>query len=284
MKLRILLPFLTAGLMVGGATLSSASATPATLAAPKKKEAEAKDKAEPGKLNARLKLRPKGLRWGLSLKQLSKLYAKVFEKEFVPLYKRVQPGPRMKALDDELEKKQQLIRQHHIKFGKVPTGIDSTALKGEYTYRNGESMTHVRLRSGVKRHFFFFNDSLWKVYDERKLRKGGPLGETFEEAQKILTKKLKVAPVVHEPAPKKGQYFQTAEWTDGSTILRLVNREHEKVIAVVWISEDVHGRLDALRKDKGDGNKVDKDVEMVTRKSKKGPKDPNKNAADAYGK
>lgn len=283
MKLRILLPLLTAGLMAGGATLSTASAAPTAFAAPKKK-AEKKTEAEPGKLNARLKLRPKGMRWGMSLKQLSKLYAKVFEKEFVPLYKRVQPGPRMKALDAELEKKQGLIKQNHIKFGKVPTGIDSTPLKGEYSYRNGESMSHVRLRSGVKRHFFFFNDSLWKVYDERKLRKGGPLGENFEEAQKILTKKLKVAPVVHEAAPNKGRNFQTAEWTDGSTILRLVNREYQKVVAVVWISADVHGRLDTLRKNKGDGNKVDKDVEMVTRKSKKGPEDPNKNAADAYSK
>src|SRR4051812_18419778 len=124
---------------------------------------------------------PKGLRWGLTLEGVAKVYDKVIEDDYLPLLKKAQPGQEMIALEDEQKNKQGVLRRSRIDFGDIPTGVDYSPLKGEYSYRNAESMATLRLRSGTERHFFFFSDKLWKVYDEHKLAKGGPLGENFEE-------------------------------------------------------------------------------------------------------
>src|SRR5207248_8412379 len=139
-------------------------------------------------------LSPKGLHWGLTLEGVAKLYDKVFEEEYLPLLRKAQPGNETLALEDEQRTKQGILRRPNtrIDFGKLPTGVDQSPLKNEYSYNNGESLATLRLRSGTERHFFFFSDKLWKVYDEHKLAKGGTLGENFAEATKILSKRFGV--------------------------------------------------------------------------------------------
>jgi hypothetical protein len=260
---------------------ADASPAPARLLAQKKAEKAAPAKAEAAesvggipKIKGRIGLTPKGVHWNMNLAKLSKLYEKVFEDEFVELYKKAPTGsPQMKALDAELEDKKALIRRNKLDFGSLPTGIDNTALKGEYSYENGESMTHMTVRSGTVRNFFFFKDKLWKIYDEHKLRAGGPYGESWEEAIKILTKKFGVAPKKVDPDYAKGRNYEEAHWTDGATHIRAVNRE--PMLGLVWADAAVQTNLAKHRPNRtADPHKMDDSVLAATRKKEEPPPPP----------
>jgi len=127
---------------------------------------------------AGIELRPAGLRWGMSPAQLAELYDREIDRRYVPLYEKAQPGPQTSRLDASVASAKQAFRRSKIDFGDLPTGIDSTALKGEYSYKNGESMMQMTRSSG-NQYFFFINDRLWKVYDEvplgRSDRSGHPM-------------------------------------------------------------------------------------------------------------
>lgn len=71
--------------------------------------------------------------------------------------------PAMESLDAEIAE-QQPTRRKKILSGTRAAGVDYSALKGEYTYGNKESMTKLVLRTGVTRNFFF-DDKLWRSYD-----------------------------------------------------------------------------------------------------------------------
>src|SRR6188768_4595495 len=114
--------------------------------------AEGKDKpaaASAGTIEKAVGLSPKGLRWGLTLEGVAKLYDKVFEEEYLPLLRKAQPGNEMLALEDEQKNKQGILRRGRVDFGNIPTGVDQSPLKGEYSYNNAESMATLRLRSGT---------------------------------------------------------------------------------------------------------------------------------------
>ncbi len=234
----------------------------------KKKDEKKAEPVVPGQLKIKVAIAPRGLKWGLSNEAIAKLYDKVFDDEFVPLYKKAQPGPQMTALDVELEQRKQVLRRGRIEFGALPTGVDNTELKGEYSYRNNESLSRLKLRSGTTRNFFFFEDRLWKVYDEHALRKGGSLGETFAEAVQILTKRFGVPPILLEADFAAGRPFDEAIWHDGVSYVRMVNREHAKIVGVVYVDKGVQDNLATYRKAKvEDPNAIDGDVERVTRKA-----------------
>lgn len=231
----------------------------------KDKKTEEPAPTGPAKMKGKLGLSPKGMAWGITLEAVAKVYDKVFDDEFMPLYKKVQPGPAMEALDAEVEDKKKLIRRNKILFGDLPTGVDYSALKGEYTYGNKESMSKLTLRTGVTRNFFFFDDKLWKVYDEHKLRKGGPYGETWEEATEILTKKFGAAPFKVEADFAKGRSFEELQWTDGTTVIRAINRS--PIIALVYQDSNVFFNLAKYRPNKPKNpHALDKDVAAATSK------------------
>src|SRR5690606_41436544 len=115
------------------------------------KENSGKAKGGAGTLAKTVPLAPKGLRWGMSLEAIASLYDGVIEKEMLPLLRRAQPGPELDAVNEELRIKKGVLRRSRVEFGDVPTGVDYTPLKGEYSYKNGESMAALTLRSEIGR-------------------------------------------------------------------------------------------------------------------------------------
>ena len=223
---------------------------------------------------------PKGLHWGLTLEGVAKLYDKVFEDEYLPLLKKAEPGNEMTALEDEQRNKQGILRRSRIEFGAIPTGVDQSPLKGEYSYRNSESMASLRLRSGTERHFFFFSDKLWKVYDEHKLTKGGTLGENFAEATKILTKKFGVVGKLVPADYDKGQPFDEMQWHDAEKTIRAVDRGN--ILGMVYADKTVQDNLAQYRKNKPeDLHEMDKDVAAATAHP---PEEPRKGPPPDAGK
>ena len=224
---------------------------------------------------------PKGLKWGITLQGLSKLYEQVLEDEYLPLLKKTDPGSSDEtALQDELKNKQGVLLRSRIDFGNIPTGVDQSALKGEYSYRNSESMATIRVRSGTERHFFFFSDKLWKIYDEHKLVKGGSLGENFEEATQALTKRYGVPGKRVAADYDKGQPFDEMHWQDKEKTIRAIDRGN--VLGMVYTDKTVLDNIATYRKNKPeDLHEMDKDVAAATAHP---PEEPGKRPPPDTGK
>src|SRR5690606_19357285 len=139
-------------------------------------------------------------------------------------------------------------------------------------YHNGESMTRFTQKQGTRRNFFFFKSrGLWKVYDEYKLRAGGPLGASFEDAVEVLSKKFEKKPKVLAADFEKGRAFETAEWSDARIIIRLVNRDYQKIVGVVYVDKETEGDLEKLRSKKPPKEGLDPAVKAATRKQEAKP-------------
>ncbi|MGC4094680.1 MAG: hypothetical protein QM756_43540 [Polyangiaceae bacterium] len=230
-----------------------------------------------GTIEKSMQISPKGIKWGLSLDGVSKLYDKVIEDEMLPLFRKAQPGLELDALTEEQKNRKGALKRSKIDFGATPTGVDQSALKGEYSYNNGESLAFMTLGSGTKRNFFFFSDKLWKIYDEHKLKKGGNLGDNFQEAVKALSQRFGAAAKMVPADYDKGRPFDEAEWRDPDKIIRAVDRG--QTLGVVYIDRKVQEELPRYRKNKTvDGPEpIDKDVASVT---KKGDDKPEKKPGD----
>lgn len=233
-----------------------------------------------GSIEKSIQIAPKGLRWGLSLEAISKLYDKVIEGEMLPLFRKAQPGLELDALNEEQKSRKAALRRSRIEFGATPTGVDQSPLKGEYSYKNGESMAVITLPSGTKRHFFFFKDRLWKIYDEHKLKKEGNLGENFQEAVKSLSKRFNANAKMVPADYDKGRPFDEAEWKDPDKVIRAVDRG--TTLAVVYADRKIQEDLGAHRRVKAETGPepIDKDVAAVTKKAE----DPAKSDKDKKAK
>jgi len=256
--------------------LSALLAAPAAHA--EKSEKGGKAATGPGAVSKKIALSPEGLKFGMSLEAIAKLYDKTFDDEYLPLYKKAAPGPETEALDAEIKQKKAEVRRSKVDFGNTPTGVDQTAIKGEYSYTNGESMARLTLRSGTESYFFFFNDRLWKVYDEHKLKKGTPLGDNYAGAVKVLQGKYGAAPKKVPSNFDKGQSFDESQWTTPDMVIRALDRD--SIMAVAYADRSVQEDLPSRRMNKPKNeSEMDKDVASALKKSEPPPGPPDKKGA-----
>ncbi len=247
------------------------------LAQKKKKEAPAAPvvAAEPPMTKKPIVLPFKDVAWGQSPKQVAAAIDKVLDEDYKPLYQKTAPGVKMKALDAQLEEDKSAFRRSRIDFGKLPTGIDSTPLKGEYTYMNKESLLTLT-RKGSATHFFFIQDKLWKVIAEIKLDDSSPYGKNFQEAVvKLVSPKAYGVPGrVLDVDYDKGRNAVEVDWKDANSHIRVIQRSDT---AVAFAYEDLAtlGNLSSLRANKpvvDDG--IDPEVKAAIRGPDKAPEPP----------
>lgn len=233
----------------------------------KKKKAVPKKggKSKVGELKKEIGLAPKGLRWGMSGDELVRVYYAHFDEQFRSRYRKAEPGTETAALDAELRDLKQSLKRSRVKFDKTPTGIDYTALKGEYSYLNGESMMRATLQNGLVRNFFFFDDRLWKVYDEYQLKREKQLGPSYANALAHLTKTFGVKPASRDPDPKQHRLYSEHTWFDKATFIRAVDRGEQ--LGLVYADRNVEENLENYRKNQStDMHAIDTDVASVTEK------------------
>jgi hypothetical protein len=224
-----------------------------------------------------------GLKFGMSLEQLAKLNDKDLDVEFKKRFLAASPTQTL-GIEDELRDKKAVFRRSRIDFTDTPTGIDQSALKGEYSYGNKESLARMpaRTREDGKeipsRNFFFFDDKLWKVYEEYKLGPKSNLGENFDAAVAKLSKVFGGAPQKVAADYQKGQSFGEAVWRDNEKIIRAVDRGD--TLGMVFVEKATQDRLASLRTRKvEDQHELDKDVKAATANPPtqiSGPKEPEK--------
>jgi hypothetical protein len=160
------------------------------------------------------------IRWGVSHGQLAKEFDRVVEREYRPLVKKAK-GVELRALIVELESKKGEFRRSRMDFGSVPTALDATKYRSEYTYDNGESVATFT-HKGEKFMFFFFQDKLWKVMVESRFSDASVLGKSFTEAVVTLGKRYGVGRTI--PADfDAGRWATEVDWKDNVTHLRAID-------------------------------------------------------------
>jgi hypothetical protein len=237
--------------------------------------------AEPPATKKTIALTPPGIAWGMTTKQVAAVIDKQLDEAYVPRYKAISPGVKMRALDAELAEEKSAFRRSRIDFGALPTGIDATPLKGEYTYLNKESMMTLS-REGGKRYFFFIQDKLWKIIDEHPLGEKATRGKDYASAVVKLATALGVPGRVTPPAPDKGRFVTEVDWKDAATHFRAIERG-ESEIAFAYEDLVTLGSLESLRPNKPvDSNAIDPAVASAVRKEEAPPGPPP--SADKPGK
>ena len=221
------------------------------------------------------------VRWGMTHAEVTKTFSEnggVIWKDYDDKLAKARVGPEMAAIENEREQAKLAFGRSFIEFKDIPTGYDATGIKGEYTYRNRESLMWIN-RQGKKRYFFFINDRLWKLYDEVPLAESGVLGKSYIDAVNTMNGKLGAQGRIQGADAAKGIGSTTVDWKDGSSHLRLVDRSGERVVAVVVEDNGTLGNLASLRTMKAeDPTAIDPTIAAVT---KGGLTDPN--AAKAAG-
>ena len=209
-----------------------------------------------------------GLKFGMSLEQIAKLNDKDLDVEFKKKFLAASPSKSMEV-EEELRDKKSVFRRCRIEFVDTPTGIDQSALKGEYSYGNKESLARMpaRTRDDGKeipaRNFFFFNDKLWKIYEEYKLGPKSNLGPDFGSAVKKLSQVFGAEPQKVGADFQKGQSFDEAVWKDGEKIIRAVDRGD--TLGMVFVDKSVQESLPKLRVHQiANPHELDKDVKAAT--------------------
>lgn len=240
----------------------------------------------PPLVNDPIRLTPEGLRMGMAVSEVIDFYNKVLDLDYVEIYKRTAIGPKTNEVDAALAEQKQAFPRSEVTFGNLPTGIDNTPLKGEYTYRNGETMMSLT-RQGVTRYFFFWNKRLWKIYDATPLKKDGDsgaptyLGASYKDAIGILTKRFGKAGRVLAEDPARGRNATEVDWADKVLHVRAIDRSSENIVGVVYQDRAVSDRMVAIRAAQvGDDNGIDPTITAITKPG--GAIDSNSTAADAY--
>lgn len=226
-----------------------------------------------------------GLKFGMSLEQIAKLNDKELDAEYKKRFLTASPTETL-GIEDELRDKKAVFRRSRIEFLDTPTGIDQSALKGEYSYGNKESLARMNARTREDgkvlpaRHFFFFDNKLWKIYEEHKLGPKSSLGESFDAAIAKLTKVFGAAPVKLSADFQNGRPFDEAVWRDDEKYIRALDRGD--VVALVFVEKKVQDDLPRYRTRKPvDEHELDKDVKAATANPPSqvtGPKEPEKDA------
>ena len=210
-----------------------------------------------------------GMRWGMSHADLTKAFTEnggIIWKDYDAKLAKARVGPEMTAIEAEREGAKQAFGRSYIEFKDTPTGYDATGIRGEYTYRNRESLMWITREGKPKRYFFFINDRLWKMYDEVPLSESGALGKSYIDAVNKMNAQVGAQGRIQGADPAKGISATTVDWRDGSSHLRVVDRTGDRVAAVVVEDSGTLGNLTSLRPNKTeDPTAIDPSIAAVTK-------------------
>jgi hypothetical protein len=217
------------------------------------------------------------LHWGMSHTELTAAYNQqsgLFDRDYAPQLAKLPAGSQgQRELEADLENRKANLERSLTPFDPgSPTGYDVSALHLEYTYGNGESVQKL-FKDGKNRYFFYIKDRFWKMYDEVPLRSDGPLGSSYQEAVTKLNALFGVAARIRAADPSKGLERTEADWQDGRSHLRAIDRSGEHLVGIVMVDKNTEMNLPSLRTYKAaDPFALDPSVANIT---KNGVTDPN---------
>jgi hypothetical protein len=219
--------------------------------------------ADPPTVPSLSALMEKELHWGMSHTELTAAYNQqsgLFDRDYAPQLAKLPAGSQgQRELEADLENRKANLERSLTTFDPgSPTGYDVSALHLEYTYGNGESVQKL-FKDGKNRYFFYISD--------------GPLGSSYQEAVTKLNALFGVAARIRAADPSKGLERTEADWQDGRSHLRAIDRSGEHLVGVVMVDKNTEMNLPSLRTYKAaDPFALDPSVANIT---KNGVTDPN---------
>jgi len=218
-----------------------------------------------------------GVAWGQSPRDVAAQIDRVLDDDYRPLYRDAQPGVQMKELDAQLAEEKAEFRRSRIDFGSLPTGMDASPLRGEYTYNNHESVMSFTRSHGdttiTQTYFFFIQERLWKVIEERKLNDTSPLGKSYTDAVVKLSTNYGVPGRVQQPDGTT-RFAIEVDWKDSNTHLRAIQRG-ETGLALAYEDNGTLANLSSLRTNKATQDTgIDPDVAAAIRGPSQDPGPP----------
>jgi hypothetical protein len=214
----------------------------------------------------------------MSADDVARLYDRWWDKEFVSKYQKANPGPKTRELDFELAEQKKVLRRVAIFDGRT-TSFDKAEFHEEFAHGSGETMTSSKLvrrppgdSKEVKdakgfaytRRFFFFQDKLWKVYDEYRLDPASPLGADYKEVTARVESTLgKTAKKTRPPESR----FESVMYDAGPNRVRVVKLGTDRVALVRIDSALAKEVLDrrAQQAKTSDSAALDDDIQAVIR-------------------
>jgi hypothetical protein len=201
-----------------------------------------------------------GVTWGKSSTDVIAAVNKIIDEDFRLKRKDVLPGPRLTELENEQEEQKKAFKRTLVTFGKTPTAWDSSSIAGEFTYDNKESLLELE-RNNKKTYFFFIQDKLWKIIEERtystkkaaeaaaKDPKAAKLATDFDTLHTNLEAALGVKGRDQAAAADKGRKVRELDWKDGTSHLRALDRG-AKDYSIAYVESATEAKLDTLRPNK----------------------------------
>lgn len=225
---------LSSGTVVAAdAPFSAATATGAATAA----GAAGTAAGQQGKATS-FELEADGVTFGMTSDQVARLYDRWWDRHFVAKYRKANPGPKTRELDYQLEEQKKILRRVANFDGRSATH-DKADFREEFAHGNRESMSSTKVLRrgsgaegkavGYTRRFFFFQDKLWKVYDEYRLEPQGPLGADFKEATERVVASL--GPSAKRTRGATSQW-ETVTLDSGASRVRVVKLAADRVAVV----------------------------------------------------
>jgi len=262
---------LLGALLAGG--LAAAVAMPASDALAKKNDVQADAPATKKAINLTLP----GIAWGMSPRDVANQIDRILDDDYRPLYKDAQPGVQMTDLDRQIAEEKAEFRRSRIDFGSLPTGMDASPLRTEYTYNNKEAVMSFTRSHGdasiTQTYFFFIQERLWKVIEERKLSDSSPLGKSYTEAVVKLSTNYGVPGRVQQPDGTT-RFAIEVDWKDANSHLRAVQRS-ETSLALAYEDNGTLANLSSLRTNKATQDTgIDPDVAAAIRGPSQDPGPP----------
>jgi hypothetical protein len=267
--------FLFSAALAASLGLAGATQVSDVSAKPKKEDPVA---ADPPATKKAITLSFAGVGFTMNPKQLGDAIDRILDADYMPLYKNVQPGVKMKELDDQLAEEKDQFRRSRVDFGKLPTGFDASPLRGEYSYNNREAVMSFT-RNGEVTYFFFIQEKLWKIIEEKKLSDTHPLGKNYQDVVVKMSTNYGVPGRVQQPDGVTRSAVEV-DWKDANTHIRAIQRS-DTAVALAYEDNGTLANLASLRSNKPvQDNGIDPDVAGALRGPDKDPgpaaKDPKK--------
>jgi len=261
------------GLLAAGIAISTGSVVSDAMAAPPAKK-EAPAAAFPPMTTRPITLSFPGIVFGMPPEKVASSIDTIIDNDYKPKYKEVSPGVNMRALDAEVAEKKAEFRRSRIDFGKLPTGVDASPLRGEYSYNNQESMMTLA-RNGENIEFFFIQNRLWKMIGEHHLSDTSSYGKDFQASVVKFSSINGVAGRLLQP-DNTTRFAVEVDWKDANNHLRIIQRS-DTWIGVALEDIGTWQALPSLRPNKpAADNGIDPTVAGALRKEEPPPGPPEK--------
>jgi hypothetical protein len=183
------------------------------------------------------------LRWGMSESDVITFVRRKIAEQYESQISKAK-GSKQSQLREDMKRAQTSVKNSQVSFDGSRSRWDSSAVAGEFTYGNSESMV-VYEDEGSQNYYFFINGRLWKWYKAFDTRAFG--GSNFKKFTTSIEKKFgKGHAKSGELSPGQGK-TQWVEYLDRNSRLRAADNTKRGVFALIFEEMETVRDLASLR-------------------------------------